>query len=569
MASRFRRTTFVRLAVGAAALAIPLFAAGSAVAAMGGAIPLTSTNRPDLRTVTLVSSSGVQFCFDKPLNQATALTGAEFVLGGYNPTSNTTQNNTRTPAAGAVKYDLTNANCVDAVYQTPAGDDLNQYTYGSVGADAVTGLNTANFNQADSTALTGSDTHNGTTGNTVAPDLVGVTTNPTFNTVSYVFNKNIGNVPAGSFFQIVDTGGNTCPSALAPTVSGNSVTVTFPANCPLPFQAGNSVNNAVRAVALAGAVQNATAGGEFNNDFEEAIVPGFSGTTAKPDLVSAMVEPSGGAVDYNFDQPIGAATASGFQIDLANNSIATGASATITNTPTTGTVRVTFLNGANFNEYDVKATVAPGDATALNGAPALTSTGGSVPVGDNAGAFARGFTSGPDAVQTTFNTGTGDVTVTFDQRVFVTDPPVPAGFVLLDQNGTAIVAGAGQTVTVVPAAAGPMQVVVHFGLSQPTMALAKALEICGPPTDVFTGVNIPAECTSAGATGGSVFTSSDATPFPDEPNVQQILSPFAVSSHLVKRVTVWNPARATKKHTKKHAKKHAKVSKHHRANKQR
>jgi hypothetical protein len=532
---------------------------------MGGAIPLTSTNRPDLRTVTLVTSSGVQFCFDKPLNQVTALTGSEFVLGGYNAESNTTKFSSRTPVAGSVQYDLTNANCVDAVYPTPSGDDLNQYTFGSVGAHAVTGLNTANYNQADSTNLTGSTTNNGTTGNTVAPDLVGVTTNPTFNTVTYVFNKNIGNTPVGASFQIVDSGGNICPSGALPSVSDNTVTVVFPVNCPLPFQAGNAVNNAVRAVVLAHGVQNATAAGEFNNDFEEAIVPGTSGQTAKPDLVSAMLEPSGGAVDYNFDQPIGAVTASDFQIDLADNHVATGASATITNTPSTGTVRVTFLNGANFNEYDVKATVAPGGATALNGAPALTSTGGSVPVGDNAGAFARGYSAGPDAVATAFNTATADVTVTFDQRVFVTHPPIPAGFVLLDQNGTPIVSGAGLTVTVVPAAAGPMQVVVHFGLSQPTMALAKALEICGPPTDAFglLSVNIPAECASAGATGGSVFTSNDATPLPNEPNVQQILSPFAVSSQLVKRVTVRTHKSATKKHAKKHANKHSKHRRSH------
>jgi len=544
------------LAVCAAALAIPLFAAGSAVAAMGGAIPLTSNNRPDLRTVTLVTSSTAQFCFDKQLNQAVALVPSAFAIGGYNPFDNTTDAGVNPTS---VVYDLSNTDCVDAVYSGVG--DTNQYTYGSVGAGAVSGLATANVNDADSTALTGSTTNNGTTGNTVAPDLTGVTTNPTFNTVTYVFNKDIGNTPAGASFQIVDAGGNTCPSAVAPTVSGNTVTVVFPASCPLPFAAGNAVNNAVRAVVSFLGVENATVGAEFNNDFGEAIVPGTSGTTAKPDLVSALLEPSGGAIDYNFDQPIGSAAPGGFAVDLADGQIAIGASDTITNTATTGTVRVTFTNGANFNEYDVKATVAPGGATALNGAPALTSTGGSVPVGDNAGAFARGFTTGADAVQTTFNNETGDVTVTFDQRIFVDSPPIPSGFHLLDANGTAIVAGAGATVTVVPAAAGPMQVVVHFALSPTAMALAKALEICGPPDDAFAAANVPAEC--AAATGGSVFT-SDLTPFPDQPNIQQILSPFAVSSQLVKRVTVWNPKRATRHHAKKHAKVRRHVRRTHR-----
>ena len=98
------------------------------------------------------------------------------MLGGYNPDTNTTE--AGAPATTVV-YDLTNTNCVDAVY-TLIGD-TDQYTYGSVGLGAVSGLSTANVNDADSTTLTGSTTNNGTTGNTVAPDLTGVTTNATFN----------------------------------------------------------------------------------------------------------------------------------------------------------------------------------------------------------------------------------------------------------------------------------------------------------------------------------------------------------------------------------------------------
>jgi hypothetical protein len=557
MASQFRRTSFVRLAVGAAALAIPLFAAGSAVAAMGGAIPLTSTNRPDLRTVTLVGSNIAQFCFDKTLSQGTALDGNQFRLGGYNP-------GVSTPATTGptLKYDLTNTSCVDAVYPATLGGgatiDYNQYTYGSVGQAAVTSLSGANPNAADSTTLTGSTTNNGTTGNTVAPDLTGVAVNTSFNVVTFVFNKNIGASPAAASFSIVDTGGNTCPgTALSGPPSGNSVTVAFLA-CPPPYASGNAVGNAVRAVVAPNTVQNATAGVEFNNDTEVAIVPLTSGKTANPDLVSAMLEPSGSAIDYNFDQPIATATANQFAVDLANNSIAQGVSETITNTATTGTVRVTFTNGANFNEYDVKATVTVGGATGLNGAN--PSTGGSVPVGDNAGAFARGFTSGPDAVGATFASATGDATVTFDQRVFGDGTPnVPAGFVLLDQNGTPISGGAGANINFVPAAAGPMQVTVHFN---PTaISLAKAIEICGPPDTLFT--TAPAEC--AGSPGGSVFTSG-LVPGLNEPNVQQILSPFAVSAKLIKRVTVFNAAAHAKKHAKKHAK-HTKVVRKHRSHK--
>ena len=70
MSSRFRGVGVARLAVCAAVLAIPVLGVGSAQAAVGGALPLTSTFRPDLRTVTLVASNAAQFCFDKTLNGA-------------------------------------------------------------------------------------------------------------------------------------------------------------------------------------------------------------------------------------------------------------------------------------------------------------------------------------------------------------------------------------------------------------------------------------------------------------------------------------------------------------------
>ena len=70
MGSRLRRGMCARLAVGAAVVVVPLLGAGSAQAAMGGALPLTSTFRPDLSSVTLVSSNTAQFCFDKTLGQS-------------------------------------------------------------------------------------------------------------------------------------------------------------------------------------------------------------------------------------------------------------------------------------------------------------------------------------------------------------------------------------------------------------------------------------------------------------------------------------------------------------------
>jgi hypothetical protein len=552
MASRFRRTSFVRLAVGTAALAIPLLAASSAVAAMGGALPLTSTFRPDLTTVTLVNSNTAQFCFDKTLSQSVTLARQNFMLGGYNSGENTS--NTLVTRPTVVVYDLNNTSCVDATYplRTPAPNnatiDYNQYTFGSVAHAAVQSLSGAQLNQADSTVLTGSNTNNGTTGNTAAPDLTGVTVDRTHNIVNYIFNKNLGAVTpglgaTGIGFYVVDPGGNVCrvnasDPAGSITFSGNTAQVVYPTvnstRCPLPFIAGpSSVGNAVRAGVDNFVVDNATVGAETNFDFQVVTVPGTTGTTSRPDLVSASLTPDGSTINYNFDQPIGTADASRFFVDWSNGGFAGGqggASTVITNTATTGTVAVTFTNGANFNEYDVKAEVDPAAAVGLNSG--LDSTLGSAPVGDNAGAFARGFTTGPDAVGVTFASGPGNATVTFDQRIFSNITPIPAGFVLLDANGSTVVGGVGQSVNFVPAAAGAMQVTVHF--SPTAFATAKALEICGPPdnTALAPAVAAPVECT-AGSTGGSVFT----FPGPGAPNVQQILSPFATSAVLTKART--------------------------------
>jgi hypothetical protein len=260
-------------------------------------------------------------------------------------------------------------------------------------------------------------------------------------------------------------------------------------------------------------------------DSETAIVPGTSGTTGLADLLSAVVAPDGNHIAFTFDKPIGTVPTPGdFVADLADGGIAFGSGTpTISNTATTGTVTVPFASGSQFNEYDVKASVFPGAVTVLN-QPTSGNTFGSVPVGGNAGAFARGFTTGPDATGVTFNSTTGNVNVLFDQRVDLTGTlPAPAGFVLLDQDGTPVASAGATGATGVPSAAGPVMITVSFPPA--AFSVAKALEICGTPDDLGV-ITAPAECTG-GTTTGSVFSS-----FEDWANVQQIVSPFATSSVL-------------------------------------
>ena len=84
MATRRSRVSATRSVVDLVAVVLAaLLGAGTSQAAMGGALPLTSTFRPDLRTVTLVASNAAQFCFDKVLNGAAVGPAKDFRLGGY------------------------------------------------------------------------------------------------------------------------------------------------------------------------------------------------------------------------------------------------------------------------------------------------------------------------------------------------------------------------------------------------------------------------------------------------------------------------------------------------------
>jgi hypothetical protein len=409
--------------------------------------------------------------------------------------------------------------------------DLNQYTIGTVNAGAVVSNVRAESNNSDSTALTGSTTHNGTTGNTIAPDLTGVTVITSANTVNYVFNKNIGGaeVTPGIGFYIINSGGQVCRQTNPAFISfsANVVTVVFPTagggDCPAFTSFPKSTTAAVRAGLDAGVVGSATTEGDYNMAPQTATVPGTSGTTGLADLTSAVLSSDGNRISYTFDKPIGSADSGDFVVELADNSVEYGTgTATITNTATTGTVNVTFAAGSQFNEYNVKAAVYPSAATVLN-EPGVSNTYGEVPVGDNAGAFARGFTTGPDATAVTFNSTTGQAVVSFDQRVdLITDTPDPSGFVLLDSNGSPVAGAAATGISGVPSAAGPVQVTVDYPPA--AFSVAKAIEICGEPSDISTAQ--PAEC-GPGTGGGSVFSS-----FEQDPNVQQILSPFATSAVL-------------------------------------
>ncbi len=608
MSYPFRRAS-ARLAVGLVAAAVPLVGASVAQAAMAGANPLVTTSRPDLRSVSLTGASSAQFCFDKAITSVPNVGG--FYLGGY-----------RADAFLASTNAVAAGNCVNASFPTSVSgntDNIEHHSFGQVAEGAV--RTTGNLgNRADSTALTGSISNNGTRGLTTAPDLTGVSvvTSGT-QQIAFTYDQNVNpNAIVGTAgFHFATANGTDIPSQTA------SVSTTDPKTVIAQFPVGNSptasspvtplVSNAVRAYSIAGAVQSQTVEHTLGT-FDSQAIPGSSGiTSGTPDLVSAVYsrQPGnatggtallGGAtlgsvlgtgfggtgfscgtagsnscvvVDYTFNEGVNLplltgtlqtalkAATSNFYAYLSDGSFVHPAavyepSGTQTiagvggNTLAVGgstTVRAIFPTANQFDEYLVKAGVT-GPMTGNGGTPlanrlcALTgsviptcavvssttlnpNTTGSAPIGGNAGAFASGFSTAPDAFRVTFDTQTNTAQVLFDQRVFRGSN---LSYVLLDGNGNAIASASGvsgfATGSTDPLALG--LVTLSFPSPAVQVGNAKALEIRG-------SLGASAVGTFA-AVGGSFFNGANFNPGPglspaDYGNVQQILSPAATSAY--------------------------------------
>jgi len=484
MAFRLMRAYLARGTVVAAAFAVPLLASASAQAALGGASPEKTSNRPDLVSATLLSGGSVDYCFDKTIANA-ALVGTNFELGGYRsvnvfPANGGAALETAIPSTPA-------DSCVRANFTSAAGD-LNQYTIATVLKNAVVangGTPIADGNSfTDSVQLTGSNTHNGTSGFTIAPDLTGVIPDSTSNTITYTEDQAIGSAGAATLFYFVDAGGNVCTGAGTPAVSGNTVAVLF-AGDTCTSGTSESVTNAVRAGQLKGAVVAAndpTAGNAHN----EAVVPNppnaAGATTAKPDLTDVKMESDQSALDFTFDKTVAPAvggTGNFFaELSTGDEVPATGVAIIATSTTST-TIRATFPNFGTYDEYVVGGSVTGNGKTTgavlQSGTTTSFNTPGALPLDapfGNAGALATGFTTAPDVLGAVGSTGTGVVSVLVDQRAFAS---VPADIQLLDGTGNEIVAAPAGSVFLPPQAAGQQLIKVQFLPGQLTTAKNLAL----------------------------------------------------------------------------------------------
>jgi hypothetical protein len=308
---------------------------------------------------------------------------------------------------------------------------------------------------------------------------VGVLVDPTTNTITYTEDQAVATAPApvAAGFTFTRSGGTQCTGIGTPVVNGNLVTVLFGpvATCP--------VSDAARAGQTPTAAMVAAADPAIPNTPDNAIVPASStssgtGVTAIPDLVSTTLEPNGQAMDFVFDKTVGvtAAGQTAFHAIVSFGGMANSTSASVIATSTTSTtVRVVFPSMSLYNEYIVKGSVDPGAVTESS-PPNNPNVFDARPAGDNAGAFARGFTTGADVFNAVINKTTGVVTVGLDQRIFGS---TPASINLLDSTGNAVATAPAGSVTFPTQAAGPEQITIQFSPGQTTTATNLALTAYG------------------------------------------------------------------------------------------
>lgn len=237
---------------------------------MAGANPLTTTARADLRSVTL-TGTGAIFCFDKAVTSIPNPGG--FYVGGYRA-DNFARSTGATPSGMCVTATISGANAQDSFGQVAEGAVR---TTGNLG------------NRADSTALTGSTTHNGTRGLTTAPDLTGVSVVQTVpQQIAFTYDEPVdpSAIVGTAGFHFVTSTGVDIPSDTA------SISTTDPKTVIAQFPIGGTpvtplVTDGVRAYSVAGAVSSANDGTLGTYD-SQALPSSLGLVTGHPTLVSAV-----------------------------------------------------------------------------------------------------------------------------------------------------------------------------------------------------------------------------------------------------------------------------------------
>lgn len=533
MGSRLRHA-FRRTAVSAIVVALPLAAAGTAQAAIAGATPGATLDRPDLVSahITSLTAPDVQVCFDK----AVTLTGtnSSFQLAGYVAGNKVTADNS--PGNSPV-VDTSNGKCVNVTFS--GGGDINNFTTVNVASGAVSfdGGSGSLPNYADSTTLVESTQRSGITGKTAAPNLTGaMTASNAPNSLIYTFDKAVGNFPNNGF-QIFDNNDNSCTSSTAAPVSGQPTEVLVTFTC-----SGPTVSSARVALVRNDFLDAASDTTSFAAE-QTTLVAGSSNQPTQPVLNGAALGSNPDTIVYTFDRAVvpsccgGNNNANDYHAVLSNGRSIAGQSA-VTNG---NTVTVTF--GGNLSprqEYAVDTWIddfAVEQAAVSNGNVGNEPT--STPVGDNAGGFGRGFTTAPDVFGVQLNSS-NVATVFLDQRT-TTGGINPADMLIYPQFGTtAPTAATSAAVASGGTSAGPESVRAQFAN--------------GGSLIQFVGCGDTAPRVGGTADGTGAFEATlngfDNNGTCDSYNIDQIVSPTATAA--IAKAYHANAAAIRKHHIRKH-----------------
>jgi hypothetical protein len=404
MHSPRKRARVARLTAGLVALAVPFVGASAAQAAIGTSNPVT-TDGPDLRSATITEPL-VTVCFDGPVDLNGPSPPGDIVLTPYENSA---------VQGGTAPVSLGN-NCIRSTFP----GDLSSYTVATVLAGTVRNEADVSVNLTDSTPLLGSDTQNGTRGNTTGPDLESVLVLGPENQIAFGFDQDVDCPPAGGAgeFDFYDQNGTLFQGDGIVACDDNQVLVAYgPAENVTTAQVVETDEGAVVSDTILADPSPA-----FSLD-----VPGQAGRTNDPDLLSnELVDPSGNTnqMDFVFDENIIQAgiDADEFEAVYSDATTTEGDTAQVING---NTARVTFNDLDNTQEFVVGGTADEGAAFAQDDNADIIE--GGKPAGGNAGAFALGYTTGPDGISASTNQAGGQVTIVVDQRPC--NPVLPARLV--------------------------------------------------------------------------------------------------------------------------------------------
>lgn len=344
----------------------------------------------------------VEYCFRSSIQE---VTGQQFVLAGLKPSNRVQSSETR-----LVEND---DRCVLASF--PAGTDVNSYTIGIVG-NSVVEDRSGEVNIMDSVPLAGGGDTLGA-GNTTAPELLRVSVDETLDQVRYVFDEDQLEEQGAqaSKFGYYTQNGDTVVAKSVEAVENSFVIVSF------GEQGADQVDEAARFFVQPDAVRDRNGNGN--------TLGAAGGATAVPDLVSVKRTGSGGAqYDFRFDEAVQREEVSKFFLYTTDAQRLNASSLT---RPSPEIVRATFSKASDFQDKIARAAVADDAVVAVNAStPGNTIGAASLPRGAGAGA-----TSGPDLVDVTLNTDTGEATFVFDATL-ESDSVQANNFFLITDSGS-------------------------------------------------------------------------------------------------------------------------------------